>query len=311
MKVVLDPSKRIAKEKEILIGLGSGKNSINKTAKLPSCALYLYHNPIRYNDETIYIEDFSVDTIVSIYILIYGKIPEKYIDYATNWEKGLEDKKIFKSYGVIQGALISTLKDSSPTEKVKKSLELLDFFVKNNFDLDNIPYNQHDLYLRAFNEICKQVKKFKEIVKNSEKYNLFITKPIKAIFIENYSITPIVKLLLRKKFNLIASFNEKYRGSGNDVVISISPKEKFNLKKLWENLEKAETGAWRGKRPTDNPRKLIGVKNIYNEPWWNDLGNYTLIAAPKSVKGHAGSKLSYNKIKEILLKTYKEEKWKS
>ena len=308
MKIIFDPYKKEAKENEILIGLGNGKNSINKTPKFPSCTLFLYHNPIKYNHQTIYIEDFSVDTIIPIYMLVYGDIPKKYIDYATHWEIGEEDKKILKSYGVIQGALISTLKDLNPTDKVKKSLELLDFFVKNNYDLDNIPYNQNPLYLQAFNEVCKQIKNFKKIIKSSKQYTLFITKPIKAIFIENQAITPIAKLLLRKKFDLIASFNEKYKGSGNDVVISISPNANFNLKKLWENLEIEETKKWGNKRPSDKPRKLIGVNNIYNEPWWNDMGNYTLIAAPKSVSNQIGSKLSYDEIKNIILKTYKESK---
>ena len=308
MKIVFDPNKKEAKKGEILIGLGEGKYSINKTPNFPSCAEYLYHNPIKYENQTIYIEDFSVDTIITVYMLIHGNIPKKYVNYATHWEKGEEDKKILKSYGVIQGALISALNELSVTQKVEKSLELLDFFVKNNYDLNNIPYNNHTLYIKAFNKICEEIKNFKNILKNSKQYNLFITKPIKAIFIDNHSITPIVKLLLRRKFDLIASFNEKYKGSGNDVVISISPKEKFNLKTLWENLEKAETKAWMGERPTNNPRKLIGVENIYNEPWWNDMGNYTLIAAPKSVKNQKGSKLSYKEIKQIILNTYKEKK---
>ena len=308
MKVIFDPNKKEAKEGEILIGLGSGKNSINKTPKFPSCTLFLYQNPIKYNDETIYIEDFSVDTIIPIYMLVYGNIPKKYIDYSTHWEKGEEDKKILKSYGVLQGALISALEDLTSTEKVKKSLELLYFIVKNNYDLDDIPHNENPLYLQAFNEVCKQIKNFKEVIKNADKYTLFITKPIKVTFIENQSIIPIAKLLLRKQFDLVASFNEKYKGSGNDVVISVSPKADFNLKKLWENLEKEETKKWNGKRPNDNPRKLIGVENIYNEPWWNDMGGYTLIASPKSVENQIGSKLSYDEIKEIILKTYKERR---
>ena len=307
MKIVFDSNKKIAYKGEVLIGLGNGKNSINKTPQFPSCALYFYNNPIKYENQTIYIEDFSVDTIIPIYMLIKGNISKKYIDYSTHWEKGEEDKKILKSYGVIQGALIASLNDLSITQKVEKSLELLDFFIKNNYDLSNIPYNKHYLYLKAFNKICEEIKNFKNILINSEQYNLFITKTIKTIFIENQSITPIIKLLLRKRFDLIVSFNEKYKGSGNDVVISISPNESFNLKELWINLEKAETKAWNEKRPSNNPRKLIGVNNIYNEPWWNDMGNYTLIAAPKSVEDQEGSKLSYDEIKQIILDTYKKE----
>lgn len=75
---------------------------------------------------------------------------------------------------------------------------------------------------------------------------------------------------------------------------------------MWEAIEIAETKAWKGKRPKDNPRKLVSP-NIYNEPWWDDLGKYTLIAAPKKIGEEYGSKLKYEDIKEIILNTYKKE----
>jgi hypothetical protein len=304
MKVIFDYSKKEANENEILIGLGNCKRCINKTPKYPSCSLFLYHNPIKYNGEIIYIEDFSPDTIIPIYILLNGKIPKKYINYATKWEEGKSDKDIFKSYGVLQNALINSLKGDA-SYKVEKSLEMLDFFIKNDYDLDNIPENNNPLYLRARDYLKNEIKKYKDIVKKSKIYNLIINnKPIKAIFLDNVNITPLIKLLLRKEFNLIASFNEKFKGSGNDVVISVKPESGLNLKELWKNLEKKETEKWNGKRPNDNPRKIVSTDK-WNEPWWDDMGKYTLIAAPKKIGDQFGSKLSYDEVKKIILNTYK------
>jgi hypothetical protein len=304
MKVIFDYSKKEANENEILIGLGNCKKCINKTPEFPSCSLYLYHNPIKYNGETIYIEDFSPDTIIPIYMLLNGKIPKKYIDYATKWEEGKSDKDILKSYGVLQNALVNSLKGDT-TFKVKKSLEMLDFFIKNNFDLDDIPKNNNNLYLQALNYLNNEIKNYKNILKNAKIYTLYINNtPVKAIFLDNINITPLIKLLLRKDFDLIASFNEKFKGSGNDVVISVKPESKLNLKELWENLEREETKKWNGKRPNDNPRKIVSTDK-WNEPWWDDMGKYTLIAAPKKIGDQLGSKLTYDEIKKIILNTYK------
>jgi hypothetical protein len=307
MKVIFDYSKKEAKENEILIGLGKCKKCINKTPNYPSCSLFLFFNPLKYNGEIIYIEDFSPDTIIPIYMLLYGEIPKKYIDYATQWEIGNSDNNLFKSYGVLQNSLVNLL-EGDTTFKVKKSLEMLDFFVKNNYDLDNIPKNDNYLYLQSLDYLNNEIKKFNKILKQSEIYNLYIDNTtIKAIFLNNVNITPIIKLILRKEFDLIASFNEKFKGSGNDVVISVKPESGLNLKELWENLEKEETKKWNGKRPNDSPRKIVST-NQWNEPWWDDMGKYTLIAAPKKIGDEFGSKLSYSEIKEIILKTYRERK---
>jgi len=305
MKVVFDYSKKEANDNEILIGLGNCSKCINKTEKFPSCALYLYNNPIKYNGETIYIEDFSPDTIIPIYMLLNENIPQKYIDYATKWETGKSDTDIFKSYGVLQNALINSL-EGDTTYKIEKSLEMLDFFIKNNFDLDNIPQNNNELYLQAINYLNNEVKNYQKILENAKSYNLVINKvPVKAIFLDNVNITPFIKLLLRKEFDLITSFNEKFKGSGNDVVISVKPESGLNLKELWEKLEQEETKKWNGKRPSNKPRKIVSTDK-WNEPWWDDMGNYTLIAAPKKIDDEYGSKLSYNEIKQIILNTYKE-----
>ena len=308
MKVEFNPYKKEADKNEILIGLGNCKKCINKNSNYPSCAEFLKSNPIKYNGEKIVIEDFSPDTVIPIYMLLKGQIPQKYIEYTTHWEKGESDKDIFKSYGVLQNALINSL-EGDENQKIKKSLEFLDFLIKNSYYLDNIPSNDNLLYKKAFDKLQNEYKKFDEILKNAGIYMLEINdKKVKAIFLNNINITPIIKLLLRQEFTFIASFNEKYKGSGNDVVISVTPESGLNLKELWENLEKAETKKWQGKRPNDSPRKIVSTDK-WNEPWWDDMGKYTLIAAPKKIGEMYGSKLSYDEIKRIILHTYKGESY--
>ncbi|AZV47411.1 hypothetical protein C3L23_09055 [Nautilia sp. PV-1] len=307
MKIVFDPYKKEADKNEILIGLGNCEKCINKNEKFDSCAEFLVHNPIKYGGEKIVIEDFSPDTVITIYMLINGKIPKKYIDYATKWEVGESDRDVFKSYGVLQNALINSI-DGNESVKVEKSLEFLDFLIKNDYDLDNIPSNDNPLYKLAFKKLQNEYKKFDETLKNAEIYTLKINgRKVNAVFLDNVSVTPLVKLLLRQKFEFIASFNEKYKGAGNDVVISVSPESGLNLKELWENIEKAETEKWQGKRPSDNPRKIVSTDK-WNEPWWDDMGKYTLIAAPKKTGEMFGSKLDYDEVKRIILQTYKGER---
>jgi len=308
MKIEFNPHKKEANNNEILIGLGDCEKCINKNKNFSSCSEFLANNPIKYNGENIVIEDFSPDTIISIYMLLNGDIPKKYIEYATKWENGESDENIFKSYGVLQNSLINSL-EGDETFKVQKSLEFLDFLIKNNYDLDNIVDNDNFLYKLALNRLLQEYKNYQNIIKNSQKYILDINnKKIKSIFLDNVNITPMIKLLIRKTFPFIASFNKKYKGTGNDVVISVTPESGLNLKELWENIEKEETKKWNGNRPSDNPRKIVSTEK-WNEPWWDDMGKYTLIAAPKKIGDIYGSKLDYDEIKKIILNTYKGEKY--
>ena len=307
MKIEFNPYKKEANNNEILIGLGSCEKCINKNKNFSSCAEFLVNNPIKYQGEIIVIEDFSPDTIITIYLLLNQTIPKKYIEYASKWENGKSDKDIFKSYGVLQNALINSI-EGNETFKIEKSLEFLEFLIKNNYKLDNIPNNDNPLYQLAINKLQKEYKKFDEILNSSKTYTLNINNTkTKAIFLDDVNIIPLIKLLLRKEFTFIASFNQKYKGTGNDVVISVTPESGLNLKELWENLEKEETTKWNGNRPNDKPRKIVSTDK-WNEPWWDDMGKYSLIAAPKKIGDIYGSKLSYEEIKKIILQTYKGEK---
>tara|TARA_B110000503_G_C7165395_1_gene421666 strand:+ start:2330 stop:4840 length:2511 start_codon:yes stop_codon:yes gene_type:complete len=84
-------------------------------------------------------------------------------------------------------------------------------------------------------------------------------------------------------------------------VISVPPKEKYNLKGLTEIIEKMEDEARRrlnmDKRPTDNPRADdSGVPYLYNDPWFDQRQDgYSIIDVPRD-----GSRLPKDDIIEAL-----------
>ena len=100
--------------------------------------------------------------------------------------------------------------------------------------------------------------------------------------------------------------DEQAKGIGNDIVISTDPIKHIHLKALWNALEKNENDLWEGNRPKDMPRLLTSYPNNNgpNEPWWDDMGNYTLIAAPKMVGSEYGRRVSWNRVKELIKELY-------
>jgi hypothetical protein len=104
----------------------------------------------------------------------------------------------------------------------------------------------------------------------------------------------------------MAVHNSKVKGTGNDIVISVDPLKNVYLKALWSTLEKEENLLWGKSRPKNNPRPLKSYphNNGPNEPWWDDMGNYTLIAAPKMVGSEYGRCVSWNRVKELIKQLY-------
>jgi hypothetical protein len=104
----------------------------------------------------------------------------------------------------------------------------------------------------------------------------------------------------------MAVYNPRVVGTGNDIVISVDPLKRICLKALWYALEEEENRLWEGKRPNDTPRPLKSYPNKDgpNEPWWDDMGKYTLIAAPKMVGNQYGRRVNWKKVKELIKELY-------
>ncbi len=111
---------------------------------------------------------------------------------------------------------------------------------------------------------------------------------------------------LKNGFSFMAIHRPALKGTGNDIVISIDPLINAHLGDLWLELEGLENERWAGKRPNDKPRNIAGYPNGegFNEPWWDDKGKHTLIAAPKQNGDEPGSKLDWSDVKSLVWKLY-------
>jgi hypothetical protein len=274
-----------------------------------------------------------VDTILSIWIFLYKKsnhiLPENvldWVDYASKWEKGdtTTTGKAFESYGCLQNALVLSMKNYSASEIVTESLEFLSTLIRQNIDPAKISkLTDNSIYKQAYRALEKEYKKYQSLLHDNKIVKLYIPRkqsgaPIElcGIFIETEIVSSIQKVFLRNDeehspthngFAFMAVYNAKAEGTGNDIVISVDPLKNVHLKSLWSALEKEENLLWGKSRPRDNPRPLKSSphKKGPNEPWWDDMGKYTLIAAPKKVGVNFGRKVSFEKVIELIQQLYR------
>ena len=341
--VVFDANKKVANKGEVLVGLGNTQISNEGVVLQHKTALEHYDSLSRYvytllvdldaeQLHTFYIEDLSVDTVISMWIFILKvkklALPENivsWIDYASRWERGdtTTTGKPFASYGCLQNALVSYFAKSESAVQLEESLSFLDYLVMHNIDPADIPKNlPEDFYQKAYKALEKEYDQYESLLRKSEITVLDIPKKndsgvlrVSAIFIETDIVTSVYKVFLRNDvensptkdgFALMAVYNEEAAGTGNDIVISVDPNKNIHLKDLWVALEEKENKCWKGKRPMDSPRPLSSYpdNNGPNEPWWDDMGNYTLIAAPKMIGEQYGRCVDWHTVKTLIEQLY-------
>lgn len=342
-KAVFDPNKKIANKGEILVGLGNTQMENTgvvlqyKTVKKHYDSLSQYVFNLEFNDvvepyDTFFIEDYSVDTVLSVWLFLYkvkhitvSENIDMWIDYASRWEKGDTSTtgEAFESYGCLQNALVLSMKHTDPIEILAQSLSFLDYLINYNINPSNINKNlQISSYKDAYATLQKEYDKYGDLIANSEIETLYIPKiestdlkKVSGIFIKTNIVTSIQKVFLRNDvhcsptkdgFGFMAIYNPKAIGTGNDIVLSVDPQKQIQLQKLWLALEKEENRLWNDQRPNDSPRPLSSYpsENGPNEPWWDDMGNYTLIAAPKMVGNEYGRRLSWKRVKQLIKQLY-------
>ena len=282
--------------------------------------------------QQFYIEDLSVDTVLPIWLFLHKvhkeEIPENvnvWIDYSSRWEQGDTSTtgEAFESYGCLQNALVLSQRSSSPSEVLSSSLFFLDFLIGNDINPAAIPADLDDPnYALSFEALKREFQNYESIIDESETAVLQVpqkdsdtTQEVSAIFIQTEIVSSIQKVFLRNDkllsptkdgFALMAAYSPKAIGTGNDIVISVDPQKHIWLRELWLELEKEEDKLWSGARPDDSPRPLASYpdNNGPNEPWWDDMGNYTLIASPKKVGDEYGRRVSWETVKQIIKQLY-------
>lgn len=113
--------------------------------------------------------------------------------------------------------------------------------------------------------------------------------------------------------------------TGNDMSVSVDPTSHLSLAALWRELELREEAAWSAfaatpggrARPRDKVRSLVSHGRLSqstapsNEPWWDDHGRVTLVAAPRAVecdgKTMPGTRLGWSDVKAALWACYAPE----
>ena len=344
-EVIVNPNKKVADTGELLVGLGDSTvdnkgialQHKTQTVYYESLSQYVYSTEFKNLNapqccQQIFIEDFSVDTILSLWIFLHKKLdqvlPENvinWVNYASKWEKGdtTTTGKAFESYGCLQNALVLSMKNYSASEIVTESLDFLSTLIRQNIDPATISkLTNNSTYGQAYESLEKEYKKYQALLSDNETAKLHIPqiqsnepKEVSGIFIETEIISSIQKVFLRNDiensptrngFAFMAVYNTKAKGTGNDIVISVDPLKKVHLKALWKALEEEENSLWEEIRPKDNPRPLKSYPdhNGPNEPWWDDMGKYTLIAAPKMVYGQYGRRVSWERVKQLIKQLY-------
>lgn len=137
---------------------------------------------------------------------------------------------------------------------------------------------------------------------------------VDALIVDDLEMSGVLKVLARNDrvnsptrhgFAVLALHRPKEAGSGNDMVISVDPAVGVDLQPLWHRLEALEDKAWGTERPCDTPRAGIAHytdpasgkprAGAPNQPWYDEGGKYSLIAAPKNLtSGRPGSRLGWH-----------------
>jgi len=147
---------------------------------------------------------------------------------------------------------------------------------------------------------------------------------VDACVLEEVTLTGALKVFLRNDraraqlgdgFGAIAMHRPDLAGSGDDITISVDPATGTRLKALWTRLEALEDQA--GPRDTSRPRPVASYPDgrrpdgspSPSQPWWDDRGSYTLIAAPRrQPDGAPGSRLHWPAVLEALWDCYRPDR---
>jgi len=263
---------------------------------------------------------------------------EEWVEYVGRWEQG--DVKTtgepFESWGCLHSALASSHLTISGTDGdggrftvspesesgisgfisclyLTVSMLLEDIDPYEVPDLDYLEeYNRAIMYLRLEYQKYLQVVKQATIVQLELPMNqserkllvdaLIITGNIYIGLLQSFLLHDKERTWLKSGFGFMAIHRPELKGTGKDMVISVDPHLNVHLADLWTKLEEMENEDRGPDRPTDNPR--FPDRSPANEPWYDDLGKYKLISAPRRIGNQFGSKLEWPDVVAAIWELY-------
>ncbi|MGD9882420.1 MAG: hypothetical protein AB7U95_20095 [Reyranella sp.] len=123
-------------------------------------------------------------------------------------------------------------------------------------------------------------------------------------------------------YGLMALHRPEEAMTGYDMAVSVDPTAQLSLAALWDELERREEAAWAAfaarpggyARPRDRVRPLASHARSHsptepsNEPWWDNNGDLTLVAAPRALEINGvrspGTRLVWSDVKEAIWTCY-------
>lgn len=294
---------------------------------------------------TLYVEDASPDTTLGLVFFLarlFGVSPDAlpllWCDYVIRWEAGdvRTTGQPFASWGCLQSALGHSYATEQGAERtgveaaLPQCLRYLLGLLALGVDPAQVP---EELPLEAHHtaqlQLRQEYQAYQHALASAEALQLRVPLPGDRRYrlVDAFIATEVLeagasKAFIRNDtehtwfkqgFSLMAVYR-LLANRGEDITVSTDPSSGIYLKELWETLEALENQRWGDDRPRDTPRKLMsypngedGTRPAPNQPWY-DGGDYTLIAAPKSLdKKHGnqpGSKLNWREVREQIWACY-------
>jgi hypothetical protein len=242
-----------------------------------------------------------------------------WVDYVTAWEKGeFVDVAVETSPACLSTELANALLPGPEADAASGFAACLQLLQEM---LDACPSPppgglpstfSSDLHRQALAQIAFDRQQYQSALRRGRTFQLLLPSSISASEAERLMIvdaaataesepTAVLKTMLRtdrekswtgRGFSVWALYRPA-AGPGYDMTVSTDPDRYLTLKALWARLEQLEDERWGGSRPRWNPRRGVAgytdaqgepTAGTPNEPWWDDNGTYSLVAAPKAVE---------------------------
>ncbi|MDG4597046.1 MAG: hypothetical protein P9F75_15395 [Candidatus Contendobacter sp.] len=266
-------------------------------------------------------------------------LPALWCDYADRWEQGdvRTTGQPFASWGCLHSALGHSFIPPSvdPTQAGGHGIEtafpiclryLLDLLAQGVDPArvpDDLPRVEH--HHRARLQLQRDYQAYRHSLASAELLQLRV--PLQGgqrhLLVDAYLVTEMTasgtaKAFARNDrehawfgqgFSLMALYRPLAK-PGEDLAVSVDPAAGIHLEELWRALERLEDRRWGDERPRDRPRPLESYEKQTdgpgpNEPWWDDGGRYTLVAAPLALAdGRPGGKATWQDVREQLWACY-------
>jgi hypothetical protein len=271
----------------------------------------------------VVVEDASLDTCYGLLAFLERMEPGStgvplsgpWVEYVTAWEQGGTPGAgpLEQSVGVLLGQ-VSVSREAS--ESLRAGLDFLHALASREADPLRVDFSRGAPHLEeAQRRVVAERARFEALRKQGDERTLWLPRadgagkvPVRALVMTYTERLGLLGRLARASgFGLTAFYCEAFAGTGGDMVVATDPSLGVTLRELWEALERLEDERWGPARPRSHPRRIKSYAHRTDgpdEPWWDDLGRYSLVAAPKAVTVDGarvlGSRVGWDEVKEML-----------